>query len=336
MATTDKRYLLTSSPHFSSPLTARRLMINVLVALAPVTVYGVVLYGLPAALTILVSVAAALASDALFRLLIGQKPRITDGSAAVSGLLLALILPPGTPLWMTALGSIFAVVVAKEFFGGLGANVFNPALVGRAFLVMSFTAPLTTWHTPFKAITDANTMATPLNIIKMGGSMGDVGASFVEQNLASGASYTDILKTLFMGNRAGCIGESSILLILAGAIFLLATKTIDWRAPLAMTLSGFLASLLLGMDPVFGVLSGGLLFGAVFMATDYVSAPVTPMGKLIFGAGAGLLTVLIRKFGGYPEGVTYGLLIMNAITPFLNKLREKKFGYVKAAKGASK
>jgi electron transport complex protein RnfD len=336
MANTERRVLLSSSPHFYAPTTARRLMANVLIALAPAAAYGVVLYGVPALLTIVVAVAAALASDAAFRLATGQKPRIDDLSAAVTGLLLALALPPSTPLWMTALGAIFAVVVAKEFFGGLGANVFNPALIGRAFLIMSFPAAITTWHIPFKAIADATTTATPLNIVKMGGSAADVGAGFLKNGLAAGSGYADVLKTLFLGNRAGCIGESSILLILAGGIFLLVTKTIDWRAPAAMLGTTVLASFVLGMDPVFGLLSGGVVFGAVFMATDYVSAPVTSNGKLIFGFGAGLITVLIRKWGGYPEGVTYGILIMNAATPFLNKLIQKKYGFVAPKKEAAK
>lgn len=330
--------ILASSPHFSSPVTSRRLMANVLIALAPVTFFGISLYGFPALLTILVSVAAALASDAGFRLLIGQKHRIDDLSAVVTGLLLALVLPPSTPLWMTALGAVFAIVVAKEFFGGLGANVFNPALIGRAFLIMSFPAAITTWHRPvgFSApLTDAVTSATPLNIIKLGGSMADVGKTFVESGFASNTDYASVLQTLFIGTRAGCIGESSILLILLGGLFLIVTKTMDWRAPVAMLATAFIASWALGMDPVFGVLAGGLMFGAVFMATDYVTAPLTAKGKLIFGFGAGLITVLIRKWGGYPEGTSYGILIMNAATPFLNRLIQRKYGFVAPKKGAA-
>ncbi len=313
-------------------------MSNVLVALLPVTAFGVVLYGWPALLTILVSVGSAIAAEALFRLIIRRDIRSGDLSAAVSGLLLALIVPPSTPLWMTALGSVFAVVVAKEFFGGLGANVFNPALIGRAFMIMSFPAALTSWRVPsgFDSTLDALSTATPLAIVKLGGSVADVGANLVENGLAFSSDYWSVIRTLFFGNRAGCIGESSILLILAGAIFLLATHTIDWRAPLAMLGTAFIAALALGMDPLFGLLSGGLVFGACFMATDYVSAPVTNTGKLIFGAGAGLITLMIRKWGGYPEGVTYGILIMNAISPFLNKLVSQKYGYLKPKKAAVK
>ncbi|MFA6507228.1 MAG: RnfABCDGE type electron transport complex subunit D [Treponemataceae bacterium] len=336
MANTERRVLLSSSPHFYAPTTARRLMANVLMALAPAAAYGVVLFGLPALFTIATSVAVAVVSEAAFRKAVGEKPRFDDLSAIVTGLLLAMVIPPSTPLWMTALGSMFAIVVAKEFFGGLGANVFNPALIGRAFLLMSFPAALTTWHKPFGALVDATTTATPLNVVKLGGTIADVGKGLADSGLAASAGYGDMLKALVLGNRAGCIGESSILLILAGALFLLVTKTIDWRAPLAMITATFLASLALGMDPVFGIFSGGVMFGAVFMITDYVSAPVTPIGKLIFGACAGLITVMIRKFGGYPEGVTYAILIMNAIAPFLNKIVEKKYGFVAPKKEASK
>jgi len=307
----------------------------VLLALAPVSVYGVFIFGLPALLTILVSVASAEIAEALFRKATRQDIRNSDLSAAVTGLLVALILPPGMPLWMTALGAVFAIVVGKEFFGGLGANVFNPALVGRAFLLLSFPAAATTWAIP-KAFgiyaADAVTGATPLGIIKLGGSIADVGANLASAALARGSDYWSIIRSLFLGMHGGCIGETSALLILIGFIFLLVTKTIDWRAPVSMAASLFVFSFLFGRDPLFALLSGGLLFGAVFMATDYVTAPITASGKLIFGFGAGLITALIRQWGNYPEGVMYSILIMNAVTPFLNKLIQKKYGYVKPQK----
>jgi electron transport complex protein RnfD len=320
---------------------------HVLIALGPVTVFGVVLYGVPALAVILVSIAASMAGEALFRLIIRQENRSGDLSAVVTGLLLALVLPPGTPLWMAALGAFFAVVVAKEFFGGIGANVFNPALSGRAFLLMSFPAAITGWTVPGRAWRAAGALgagaadavsgasivsgATPLAVAKAEGVSG-VAVNLFASGLSSGETYADMLKTLFVGNHGGTIGESSILLILAGCFYLLVTKVIDWRAPLAMTASAFALSFVLGLDPLFGVLSGGLCFGAVFMVTDYTTAPLTAAGKLVFGAGAGIVTVLIRKWGGYPEGVTYGILIMNALTPFLNRLIQKKYGFVKPAK----
>jgi len=326
--------LLSSSPSSYTRGDVRKIMLAVIIALMPSTVYGVVLFGVPALGVILVSVFSAVAAEALFRLATKQDPRIGDLSAVVTGLLVALISPPSLPLWMAALGAVAAVIFAKEFFGGLGANPFNPALIGRAILVMSFPAAMTTWHAPFGALTDATTMATPLNVVKLGGSVADVGAGFVERGLASAADYNSMLWTLFVGNRAGCIGESSILLILVGFAFLLALRVVQIVTPLAMVGTTFLLSWLLGMDPVFGVLSGGVVFGAVFMATDYASTPVTPLGKLIFGVGAGAITTIIRRFGGFPEGVTYGILIMNAIAPFLDKLRVKKYGFVPPAKPA--
>jgi electron transport complex protein RnfD len=326
--TNQKLALLASSPHIASPVAARTLMIHVLISLAPVTIFGVALFGLTALINVVASMAAAVAAEALFRRVTGQECRTADLSAAVSGLLLALVLPPSTPWWMTALGAVFAVVVAKEFFGGLGANVFNPALIGRAFLIMSFPAAITTWIRPTGFSADAVSAATPLGILKTGGTVADIGADFAGAHLSAAPDYWSTVRTLFVGNHGGCIGETSILLILAGAVYLLIKKVIDWRAPAAMTAATFLASLILRTDPLIGVLSGGALFGAVFMATDYVSAPMTAAGKLIFGFGAGLITVLIRKWGSYPEGVTYGILIMNACTPFLNRLLQKKYGFV--------
>jgi electron transport complex protein RnfD len=336
--------ILASSPHIASPATTQRLMVNVLISLAPVSIFGVVIFGIPALLNIAVSVIAAVAAEAGFRKITKQDIRISDGSAAVTGLLLALVLPPTTPVWMTILGAIFAIIVAKELFGGLGANVFNPALIGRAFLIMSFPAAITTWlkARPFYGSpdgisgasgADGLTGATPLGVLKLEGSIDAVGQNFVSVGAAANPDYGSVLGTLFIGNHGGCIGETSILLILAGCAYLLATKTIDWRAPAAMTAGTMLTAAVIGLDPVFAILSGGVLFGAVFMATDYVSAPLTANGKLIFGFGAGLITVLIRKWGNYPEGVTYGILVMNAVAPFLNKLLQKKYGFVPKPKG---
>ncbi|GHV76346.1 electron transport complex subunit D [Spirochaetia bacterium] len=335
----SQELFLSSSPHIASKVPAKALMCNVLIALAPVTVFGVVIFGLPALLNIVVSIVSAVVGESLFRCITKQDVRAKDLSAVVTGLLLALVLPPTTPLWMTALGAVFAVVVAKEFFGGLGANVFNPALIGRAFLLMSFPAAITSWARPTgfaHSFTDAVTGPTPLGIFKLTGSIAEVGKDFAANGLAASADYGALLQALFIGKHGGCIGESSILLILIGCIFLLITKTIDWRAPVSMVVGACILSLVLGLDPLFSLLSGGLIFGAVFMATDYVSAPLTPTGKLIFGCGAGIIAVLIRKFGAYPEGVSYGILIMNAATPFLNRLLPKKYGTVAKPKGATK
>jgi electron transport complex protein RnfD len=330
--------LLQSSPHIVSPVNTRVLMGHVLISLAPAAVFGVVIFGIPALINILVGAASAVAAESLFRLAVKRDNRTGDLSAIVTGLLLALVIPPTTPPWMTALGSVFAIVVAKEFFGGLGANVFNPALIGRAFLLMAFPAALTSWARPASALAagvDGVTGPTPLGVLS-GGGLEAVGADFASLGLSSSPDYWPVMRTLFFGNHGGSTGETSILLILAGAVYLLLTKTIDWRTPVAMIAGAVLTALVTGLDPLFTVLSGGLLFGAVFMATDYVSAPVTAKGKLIFGLGAGIVTALIRKWGVYPEGVTYGILIMNAVTPFLNRLVQKKYGFVSKKKGAGK
>jgi electron transport complex protein RnfD len=318
-------FLLGSSPHIASPVNTVTLMRNMLIALAPVSIFGIVIFGLPALLNIVVGIVSAIAGETLFRLIIRKPIRVKDLSAGITGLLLALVIPPSAPLWMTALGAVFAVVVAKEFFGGLGANVFNPALIGRAFLMMSFPAAMTTWHEPQNgfalALPDATSSASLLYTMEGGANVS--------------GPYWQIMKELFFGYRAGCTGETSILLILAAFVFLMVTRTIDWHTPVSMMLTSVFAALALGLDPLFTVLSGGLLFGAVYMATDYVTTPVTFWGKIIFGAGAGLIAILIRKWGGYPEGVSYGILIMNAAVPFLNKLMSRKYGFVPKKKGAA-
>lgn len=334
----DKKLLLGSSPHAFSPVDTPRIMLSVIIALIPATAYGIYLYGVAALGVVVTSVFFAVLSEFLFRKLLGESFTIGNFSAMVTGLLLALILPPSTPLWMVALGAIFSIVVAKEFFGGLGANPFNPALIGRAFLLMSFPAAITSWSMPkgLALPADALSTATPLNLLKQGNALADVAKYFGASD--TGAFY----RQLFMGYRSGCIGESSILLVLLGGLFLLGIGVIQWVVPVSVLASTFVFSWLFGMDPVLGLLTGGIVFGAFFMATDYATRPLTPLGQAIFGVGIGLITVLIRKYGGFPEGVTYAILIMNALTPFLNKLRVKKYGFVpppkaaKTAKGGSK
>jgi electron transport complex protein RnfD len=290
-------------------------MLLVIISLLPVTVYGVYLFGVPALVTVIVSVASCVVFEALFRKVTGQEIRAKDCSAIVSGLLLALVLPPTIAPWKVILGGFFAMVVAKEFFGGLGANVFNPALSGRAFMFVSFPASMAAWVSPH----DATSAATIL------------------PDVFSGASYTaDEYISYFVGNRPGCIGETSILLILAAFVFLLIMKVIDWRAPVAMLVVTTVLSGVAGGNSALTLMSGGLLFGAVFMTTDYATTPVTKTGRLIFGAGCGLITFLIRRFGGYPEGVMFSILIMNIVVPFLNNIVPRKYGYVKPQKREAK
>ena len=293
---------ISSSPHFADNWSTAKIMLAVIIALLPLCVYGIVLYGLSALITILVSVASCVVFEFLFQKLAKQPVRVGDLSCIVTGLLLALVLPPAVPFWMIILGAFFAIVVAKGFFGGIGANVFNPALTGRAFMVVSFPVAMTTWATPF---TDAVSGATPL--------------------VSGGTDYM----SFFLGNRAGCIGESSVLLILLACLFLIVMRIIDWRLPLSMVATVALCTLIAGGDVLAAVMTGGLLFGAVFMITDYATSPVTPWGRVLFGCGCGLITFLIRNFGGFPEGVMFSILIMNVLVPFLNRIVPRKYGYGK-------
>lgn len=328
MADENKVYL-SPGPHVSSKRTTQSVMLFVIIALLPLCICGVVVFGIPALVTLIVSVASAVIFEMLFQKLTKQTVRIKDLSAVVTGIMLALVLPPATPVWMTMLGALFAIVVAKGFFGGIGANVFNPALTGRAFLFTSFPVALSTWTLPF----DTETGATILSTMK--GFDTSTGASIMENVAIENAStITESYLPFILGTRAGCIGETSTLLILIAFIFLLVTRIIDWRAPIAMIVVTVACSALAGTPPGLALMSGGLLFGAVFMTTDYATAPVTKTGRLIFGAGAGLITFLIRQFGGYPEGVMFSILIMNALTPFLNKIIPAKYGYKGKKAGA--
>ncbi|HAH62100.1 MAG TPA: NADH-quinone reductase [Treponema sp.] len=315
MAESDKNEIyLSPSPHFANGVTTQKLMCTLIIALLPECVYGVIIFGVRALVTILVSVAGAVCFEALFQKLTKHDITVNDCSAAITGILLALVLPPTTPVWQVLLGDAFAVVVAKGFFGGLGANVWNPALTGRAFLFISFPTALgASWLDP---ATDAVSSATVLSQIKEGSFIADPG------------TYLQY----FLGNRAGCIGETSILLILISFAFLALMRIIDWRAPLTMVATVALLTWVTGGDVLMAMLSGGLLFGATFMVTDYATAPLTGPGRLVFGAGCGLITFLIRRFGGYPEGVMFSILIMNSLSAFLNKLTVTKYGYGRRAR----
>jgi electron transport complex protein RnfD len=325
---------------------------NMLIALAPVVIFGVISFGLYALLNLVVSVVFAELSEFIFCKASKKAPTNSDLSAAITGILLAMVIPPTTPLWMTALGAIFAIIVVKEFFGGLGANVFNPALAGRAFLLMSFPAAITTWAKPGSFMagisTDAVTAATILPSLNgraetaispdaiSAASMHFFTKTGSETALSQGySSYGDLLRDLFFGNVNGSTGETSAMLIITAFVYLVLSKTIDWRSPVSMVVTVFIMSVLLGKDPLLAILSGGLLFGAVYMTTDYVTGPVTAMGKVIFGIGCGIIVALIRSFGSYPEGVCYSILIMNMVTPFLNRLVQRKYGApARAAVGA--
>lgn len=321
------RLVLSAAPHFFSRYDIQKTMAMVIIALLPALAGGVYFFGPRVLLVTAVSILTAVASEYLFRKALHRETHVRDLSAVVTGLLLTLILPPSSPLWMAAVGAASAIIVAKELFGGLGGNFANPALVGRGILLMSWPAFMTRWSPLVnKAAVDATTTATPLGILKLGGALTDVMKSI-------GVSGKPALYLqMFLGSRSGSIGETSALLLLLGAAFLVVTHIIDLRTPVAYVATTFVTSWLFGRDPLFSILAGGILLGAFFMATDYVTTPVTPAGKWIFGIGAGLITVLIRQLGNFPEGVTYGILFMNVVTPYLDMIVPHKFGYVKPKK----
>ena len=316
---------VSSSPHFSKGLNTTKIMASVIFALLPECIAAVVFFGLPALFKILISTICAVGFEAAFQAVCKQKIVVKNLSAAVTGILLALVLPSTIPYWMLILGDFVAIVIAKGLFGGIGSNTFNPALSGRAVLVISFPAMVgASWAEAGWSNLDAISSATILSGLKNGS--------------VSPADF-DYLQ-YFIGNRSGCMGETSILLILISFLILLVTRIIDWRAPLAMVATvcagTFISSLcsdfnfMLALQNVaIALLTGGLLFGATFMVTDYATAPVTKPGRWIFGFGCGLITFLIRRFGGYPEGVMFSILIMNGVAPLLNNITVRKYGYGK-------
>ena len=294
-------------PHIRDREDARGIMWWVAFALLFPSAAAVYFFGLTALILIVFTTLVAVAAEAIFQRLAKRPITISDGSAMVTGILLALILPPTLPLWIAGVGAIVAVILVKGLFGGLGFNIFNPALAARAMLLASWPVAMTTWVKPF----DAVTTATPLYL--------------VNKLHEAAPGYWN----LFIGNRAGSLGETSVLMILIGAAILFYKKIIDWPAPAAFIGTVAALTFFLGHDPLFGILSGGLILGAFFMATDYVTAPVTMKGRFIFGLGCGLMTVLIRYFGGFPEGVNYSILIMNMLTPMIDKYaRPRLFGRV--------
>ena len=313
------------SPHVHSGDSVRRNMFGVAIALVPALATSLWFFGLDALAVILTSVVACVAVEYLIQRFILKVPTtISDGSAIVTGLILAFNLPPALPLWIVVIGAIFAIGVCKMTFGGLGQNIVNPAIGGRVFLLMSFPAQMTTWTLPD---VDGTTGATPLGLLKDG--------------LKSGKTVSDIVELpatsdLFFGGIGGSLGEVSALAILIGLAFLLIARIITWHIPVAVlgsmaVLQGifFLASPESFASPVFTLLTGGALLGAVFMATDYVTSPMSTNGMIIYGCGIGVLTVLIRNFGAYPEGMSFAILIMNLVTPLINRFcKPKRFGEI--------
>lgn len=304
----ERLLAISSSPHIHAGQDTRNIMAWVLIALAPAGLAGIYFLGLRAAAVMAVCVVACMISEYLWQKRFKRESTVRDLSAAVTGLLLAYNLPPTIPFWMAAVGSVFAIIVVKQFFGGIGQNIMNPALAGRAMMLTSWPVAMTTWTL------DGVSGATPLAMIK--GGFGDL------------PSLTDV----FIGRVGGCIGETSALALLIGFALLLAKDIIKWHIPVVYIAVVAILSAAFGRPagPIYEICAGGLMLGAIFMATDYTTSPMTVKGQILFAAGCGLLTSLIRAFGGYPEGVSYSIIIMNLTVPLIDKfMRPRVFGEVK-------
>lgn len=320
----DEKLIVTASPHIRSLDSTPRIMWNVVASLVPVVLCAAWFFGVSALLQIATAVTIALLTERAT----GKGGAIADGSATITGLLLGLTLPAGFPLWMTALGAAFAIIFGKQVWGGLGQNVFNPALVGRAFLQAAFPVAITTWPSagaggffslrgdlfapPFThSLPYAVTSATPLGLLKFEG---------------KGTPLSDLI----IGSTGGSLGETAALVILAGGIYLAWRGYLNWRVPVSVLVTVMAVSAIIHFidatkpDPLFMLFSGGLMLGAIYMATDMVTSPITNLGRWVFGLGIGMLVVVIRVWGGLPEGVMYAILFMNALTPFINRATQPR------------
>ena len=316
----DTKFVLSSSPHLKQKDRISGIMLDVIIALIPAIFAGVYFFGLRALLVIVTSVAACVFSEYLYQRINKNPNSVSDLSATVTGILLALTLPPKTPLWMVAVGGAFAIIIVKQLYGGLGKNFMNPALAARCFMLVAWAGAMTTFSEPFMA--DAISSATPLAVLKG-----------TTEGIIPGFAGS------FLGVKSGCIGETSALALVIGFLYLLIKRVIDWRIPVAYILSFGLLMYFFGINPtslsqeyfvLLHILSGGLLLGAFFMATDYVTTPNTNKGMIIFGLGCGFLTFAIRRFGGYPEGVSFAIILMNVATPLIERFTiPKAFGEVK-------
>ncbi len=310
------RLTINVSPHIVSPLDTRFMMKGVIKALIPAIIASLYFFRIQAVSVIFISIAGCVITEYLFQKLQGREVRIGDYSAVVTGLLLAMILPPAIPLWMAFLGGAFAIAMGKEIFGGLGHNIFNPALLARAFLMAAFPIALTTWTAPVTL--EAMTTATPLGLAKF-------------NNVFTSSAL------MFAGNIGGSLGETSAVALLLGFIYLLWKKIIDYRIPVAYAItlvcfSGITYAISPEnfYPPVFCLFAGGFFIGAIFMATDPVTTPVTKKGRWVFGIGCGVITMTIRLWGGLPEGVMYSILFMNAFTPLINRVtKPRRYGVLR-------
>ena len=318
------KLLISPSPHIHSGDSIEKNMYGVLIALIPAFICSVVFFGMGAIIVTLTSVIACLFFEYVIqKFILKRQPTIWDGSALITGVLLAFNVPSNLSVWIIIIGALVAIGIGKMSFGGLGCNIFNPALVGRVFLLISFPVQMTTWPLAQgfnSSYVDAATGATPLSLLK--------------EAVKSGQSVNSVLTddgfvgygNMLLGNMGGSLGEVAAFALLIGFAYMLVRKIITWHIPVTIFLTVFIFSGILNVcnpeqfaNPLFHLLSGGLMLGAIFMATDYVTSPMSHKGMIIYGAGIGVLTVLIRQFGAYPEGMSFAILIMNAFTPLINR-----------------
>jgi len=328
-----RKLIVSIGPHMHDAESTAKIMWTVSAALLPAALMSVYFFGMPAILVTLVCIISSLLSEAAVQRMLKKPITISDGSAFLTGLLLAMNLPANIPLHIPAVGSFVAIVITKHLFGGLGFNIFNPALIGRAFVLISFPKLMTTFVEPtmrVMSVVDAKTTATPLVLLKEEGM-----SKLLEVFHTKAALYQD----LFLGNRAGSLGETSVIALLLGAAFLMMKRYITWHVPLPFIATVGVLSWLFGGkeglmsgDAIFHMMSGGLILGAFFMATDYVTGPSVRSAQIVFGVACGALTMLIRLKGGYPEGVMFAILLMNCFAPLLDRgMRSTVFGKVAAA-----
>lgn len=318
------RLIVSPSPHDENYTKTSDIMLNVCIALLPALIAGCIFFGIRAAIVTAVCVISAVVSEYICRRLMKRDNTIKDLSAVVTGIILAFNLPVSIPLWMAALGSFIAIVVVKQLFGGLGQNFANPAVTARIALMVSFPTAMTNWVLPFewKNGADAVTGATPLVLRNM-----------TPEKLTEINQEIPSCLDLFLGNTGGCIGETSALALLLGGLYLIARKIINPAAPAAFIGSLALISFIAGENPLYEILAGGVFLGAFFMITDYATTPITTKGKIVFGIGCGIITFVIRHYASLPEGVSFSILLMNILTPYIEQhTRPKVFGAKEAVK----
>ncbi len=305
-----EKLIVSSSPHFGGKIKTKHIMADVVIALVPAAIASVIFFGLNALILIAVCIIGAFASEFVCRKVMKRTQTVSDNSAVVTGLLVAFNLPPDISPIIALFGVVIAIVVVKQMFGGIGQNFVNPALTARIILMNSFPVHMTTWSSPF----DGVTTATPLAVMAQGGEL---------------PSYLD----MFLGTTGGCLGETSALALIIGGVYLVLRKVISPVIPLTYMGATVLMAVFLGRDPIAELLTGGLMLGAIFMATDYTTSPITTKARIVFAIGCGVLTVLIREFGSLPEGVSYSIVVMNILVPLIERMfTPKPFGYIKPEK----